>query len=116
MQDTLDKLSVQEVLPILSTLSTTVEYISRENEESKAVLCQSLGKLIHSYGLMLLNSWEMKFNTTENSQDYLKFLKNYEKSIDLINKHKEALLNKTFEFFEGDDELIERFKKLISNN
>lgn len=101
----LEKFGEQEQLILFAALNKTVDYINRSYDPA-AVLTRLSG-IIGAYGEMLQASWSMKFNTKDRPNDYIVFMRHYQRCIDQLNTHKDDLVNTTLGWLDDDTKLRE---------
>lgn len=105
-EKTLEQLSLDEKLGLFSVLDKTIDYITRMNSktDSNEALVR-LNEFIGRYGEMVMNSFKLTYGSSFRENDYLLFIRNYDKCIRLINEHKDALVNSILSIQKDDNEL-----------
>ena len=93
LEKTLQNLSPEQCYSLLNALQLTVSCATRvDTSEEQSGHMQRLTSLINLFGEMILKSIDMKYSSLQAPNDYLVFLKDYEKAIKLIQEHKERLI------------------------
>jgi len=109
----LDDLTPDERIRLLSSITVTVEYLTRITQKEREASFEQLSDIIFLYGVMIVTSWKMVSDTPENPTYYNLLCQYCEKAKKQFENHKEALIkyklpaicnNPTDSLIDGDDE------------
>ena len=108
------KLSLSEQVQLISSLSLTLDYIDRISpDEQREKAFKQFAELISAYGRMALNSFKMIFSSIERPNEYIIFIRNYTKAIDILGDYKHGLINEAIHAFGEENK---KLQELIYGN
>lgn len=96
--NSINQFTPDEKIYLLARLNSTLENISKmeclykPSENNQETTVKRFSDIISAYGYMMLNCIGLRVASKESPHEYLAFLQNYEKCIQLINEHKSNLL------------------------
>lgn len=101
----LDKLSIDDRVYLLSSLTTTLEYCLRSySDEQKSKNIRNIADLIGDFGNLILDSFEMRFSSKENPHEYYRFIDRYHKLNIALGHQKEDLIKDVLSIAEDGSE------------
>ena len=88
------QLTPDEIISLMAALNKTIDYSTRaDSDEQKQAIIERLASIINFFGEMVLQSFEMPFSSVDDPNEYLIFLRHYERITQLMNEHKKELID-----------------------